>query len=353
MVKKFQKIGLLVLMGTFLLMASCEYPFFDISPLHKVRSTRVSGLYNFEFSADRSKVVGAICTEPITYSTFFGVSSTCASSALSFMDLSTLSENERSSDFDGIVFSFAASPDGRTFVAAGCADVDIECEPFPLFPLLFICNPVYSGGRITIWDSQTCELETTKLVSAPVKAAAFSNDGRLFTAVLSTGHLLVWETQTWNLMEDIILGERRESMKIQFTPDDEQVIVSCGSLLVLDTRTWHRVKVLEVDARDFEIDPSNELLIVATFDGISVYDMNTWELIDTPQEATDIEDITLSSDGLFLAVLRDHGVTIWRTEIWEPIDGIDGDFKTIKFLRNTEMLGCLSHGNELSLWSLD
>ncbi len=334
-----------------LLATACEYPVLNINPLNEVSSVSILGTYDLSISPNGSKGYAVVCTDSIEYPEIFGQNTLCTGSAVTFIDIPGEQQVDHAR-VSGVILSSAVSPDGRTLVTAGANEARLDCNFIPWF----YCDPSYSGGHLTIWNAQTFESETTKLVSAPIFATAFSNDGSLFAAVTATGYLLVWETQSWHLIQDIdIAPSCTKQSLLKFTPDDRYLLISCGPVLVYDTDSWSRASSINILANGMDVSPDGRLLALCNRDSVMLYKVGSWNLTNVVYRrmGRELMEVHFSPDGMFLFVTEEGRCAhIIRTGIWDEVDRVGEKTIKVSLARNSGLFG-LIEPQKVSFWEFE
>ncbi len=360
MYKKIMRAVIFLLPGFFLLVTSCEYSLLNITPVREIGSVNVQGIQDVEFSPDGSMAFASICTDTLFYPVLFFIKSTCVASDVGFIDVQQFDMLSRVSFPSGVVLTLAVSPDGDKLITGGADSVALNCAPSPFFPLLWLCSTQYIGGKLVIWDAESEEVETTRLVSSPIESSVFSPDGRYLATKVADGDILIWDTQTWHIT--VRIQPPYESGRLMsFTQDGSKLIVGCCPIMVIDTDTWEVVRILNTSASDFVVNDLDNELIVARGDDVVLYDLRNFSLkkvlilkaYDNDFKVyTGINKLSLSPDGLFLGAMDNKHIFVWRTGIWEFYSDVPGSWESMKFAKHGDILGCIGNG-KLTLWSFE
>jgi WD40 repeat protein len=138
---------------------------------------------------------------------------------------------------------------------------------------------------VRLWDVETGKEKSMQIAghNAPVRAVAFSPDGRLLVTGGNNGQTRVWDAATHRELRAL---QNQSAERVSFSPDGRQLLISSSendSITVWDTREWKTtlelLKGSEVDCDHASFTPDGKAIIAVTYKN-SATDKNTLRIWD-------------------------------------------------------------------------
>ncbi|MFF7047812.1 helix-turn-helix domain-containing protein [Streptomyces griseorubiginosus] len=181
-------------------------------------------------------------------------------------------------------------------------------------------------GTARIWDLATGALHTARTGrSGPVRAAAFTADGRML-AIVKIGaddkEVTVFDTASGRAQRTIKTGG--SLLSLAFSPD-ERTLVTIGnrSVKTWDTRTGQLRNsfTTETEVQSPSFSPDGRTLAVTSVVGVQLWDLATGQIritVPTRSPAT----VMFSPDGRTLAIGTHGSVELWTVDLPDPAHAI-------------------------------
>jgi outer membrane protein assembly factor BamB len=227
-------------------------------------------------------------------------------------------------DTYNLLSDFVFSPDGRLVAATGWDTADVwelaSWKRLWSFPanswqngVAFSADSRYLATRhrddIVIWNLATGQL-SRRLGAADPGVMAFSPDGRWLGLgrVCPPGcdQIQIWSTSTWQLVRTITQVPGTRAHKVVFSPD--------GNLVV-----------------------SAPVPFSLNGDRIKVWDVATGNVVREWKTPGDVQDVSISPDGLYLATGHDKGIVeVRKLATGELLHTLSGHLESIRGLAFTK-----------------
>jgi WD40 repeat protein len=258
------------------------------------------------------------------------------------------------------VSKIAYSPDDRYLLSASY-DYDFLAEK--IISAHLIVHDVESGEVIRYHNMSTSSLWDI----------AFSPDGKTYAALSEmdkeseTSSISLWDLESGNLISTIE-SNNYEATSIAFTPDNKYLVVSYlnyknpDRIVIFDLNTGTETKVIEeLSVSNIQFSDDGRIFVAGSnhINEIIVWDSNTYNEIQRIKcRAIPPNDISLSSKGIFLAVVERSHLMAWNLSSEEKIIDMDSsdqiyEYRCVDFSNDDKYIAVVGALNDDSKYSMD
>ncbi|KAG2750670.1 hypothetical protein P692DRAFT_20831547, partial [Suillus brevipes Sb2] len=217
---------------------------------------------------------------------------------------------------------------------------------------------------LRLWDLETgVVLKKMEGHSSEVRALAVSRDGQMIVSGDAGGEIIVWHGETGELLTKRIKAHSRGIYSVDFSPDGTVLATGSGDCMTKFwcTKSW-QMQGEPIKGYGFCIrySPSGELLAIATYENIQIYNPGTRERVASFKAHTDLNmSLAWTPDGTRLLSGGDHGdptIREWDPLAWKqvglPWEGHTGRIWAIAVHPAGTLVASASWDKHVRLWRL-
>jgi WD40 repeat protein len=219
---------------------------------------------------------------------------------------------------------------------------------------------------LCLWDLVTgLVLKKMEGHSSRVCSLAVSRDGQIIASGDRGGVVIVWHGETGeSLIEPIQNAHSNWINSVDFSPDGTVLVTGSedGKTKFWCTRTWKmQGKPIKCGCvRCVRYSPSGELLAIATYENIQIYNPGTRECVASFEGHTNFNiSLAWTPDGTRLLSGGGHDdptIREWNTLTWlqvgDPWKGHTSQINAIAIDPTGTLIASASHDNHVRLWRL-
>lgn len=258
------------------------------------------------------------------------------------------------------VSKIAYSPDGRYLLSASY-DYD------------FLAEKIISAHLI-VHDVESREvIRYHNMSTASLWDIAFSPDGKTYAALsemdkeTETSSISLWDLESGNLISTIE-SNNYEATSIAFTPDNKYLVVSYlnyknhDRIVIFDLTTGMETKVIEeLSVSNIQFSDDGRIFVAGSnhLNEIIVWDSNTYKEIQRIKcRAIPPNDISLSSDGIFLVAVERSHLMAWNLSSEKKIIDMDSsdqikEYRCVDFSNDDRYIAVVGELKEDSKYGMD
>jgi WD40 repeat protein len=200
--------------------------------------------------------------------------------------------------------------------------------------------------------------------SSEVAALAVSRDGQIIASADGVGEIIAWHGENGESLTKPIKAHSKHIYSVDFSPDGTVLATGSwdGMTKFWCTKTWQmQGDPIECLAYCIQYSPSGELLAIATFHNIQIYNPGTRERVASFKAHTDRNvSLAWTPDGTRLLSGGDRNdptIREWDPLTWQQVghlqwEGHTTDINAIAIDPTGTLVASSSHDKQVRLWRL-
>jgi len=214
------------------------------------------------------------------------------------------------------------------------------------------------GAQEFTW--QTLEEFSDNPFPLGTEAVIFSPDSSMLAVNDADRRILLWRLDDLEA-GPLELGRELFVSDLIFTPDSSSLLGVPGDsmeerpIYLWSAVTGNLLRTWKVRGDEFAVHPNGTALAVADYQGseISIFDLNTWQLLQKMEGVKYIRKVVFSPDGSLLVTSGEDGVKFWDASTGELLKVIEGAmFWQLNFSPNGKLLAAVVNDGRLQIWGI-